>query len=93
MNSTLKSVLLGLGLGLFPLLTCVFLYLVTPYLVSDNPGALLSFAILGLYVVASVGVFVASIILLVRKKTTEGSVSIGTLFLQAIAAISYLAGI
>ena len=91
MNSSFKSVLLGLGLGLFPFLACALLYLITPYLVTGNPGALLSFAVLGLYIVGSIAVFVVSIILLIRKKTIIGSVAIAAVFIQAIAAVSLLA--
>jgi len=91
MNSLIKSLLLGLGLGLFPFAACAFLYFVTPYLMSANPGALLSFAVMGLYVIASIAVFVVGIILLVRKKTIIGSVAIITVFIQAMAAVSFLA--
>jgi hypothetical protein len=67
MNPNLKSILIGFALGLSPLAACTLLFYGTPYLVEGNPGALLSFGLLGLFLIGSVAVFIISI-LLMRKK-------------------------
>jgi len=91
MSPLIKSILLGLVLGLGPLIACALLYYVTPYLVRGNPGALLSFAVLALYVFSSIAVIVVSIILLVRKKTIISAVAIVATFAQAMVAAGLLA--
>ncbi len=91
MNPSIKPIFLGLVLGLAPLIACAILYYVTPYLVTGNPGALLSFAVLGLYVFSSITVMVVSIILLIRKKIVIGAVAIVAVFAQAILAAGLLA--
>jgi hypothetical protein len=88
MNPAIKSVLLGLALGLFPIPACAFFYFVTPYLVEGNPGAVLSFAVIGLYFVSSIGVIVISFIFLSQKKTILGAVAIIVVIAQAAITLT-----
>ena len=62
-----KPYLLGLALGLAPIVSRSLLYYVTPYLVDGNAGALLSFAVLGLFMISSVAVFAIAIIFMNRN--------------------------
>lgn len=90
MSQNLKSILLGLALGLGPLAACVVLFYVTPYLVEDNPGALLSFGLMGLFFLSSVGVFIVSIILMMKKQQTIGASALISLILVWILGMSFL---
>lgn len=91
MNSSLKSVITGLCIGLAPLVVCALLFYVTPYLIEGNAGSLLSFAVMALFVVSSIAVLVVSIIMLARKQMITGITSLIVLCAEFIAMILFLA--
>lgn len=92
-KSTIKSILLGLLLGIAPIVGCTILYFVTPFLVQGNPGSLLSFAVMGLYAMASMGVFITAIIFITHDKPIVGGVSLFVQIVMLIIAISFLSGV
>ena len=89
MNITVKSILFGILLGLAPLCVCTFLFYVTPLLLSQNAGTLLSFAVMGLFCVSFVATFIISIVLISKKKELIGKISLLVLLIQ-IAAVFYI---
>jgi hypothetical protein len=89
MNPNLKSILIGFALGLSPLAACTVLFYGTPYLIEGNPGALLSFGLLGLFLIGSVAVFIISI-LLMRKKQIIGLTTLISVILVWILGFSFL---
>lgn len=88
--TTYKPFLLGLALGLGPVAACAVLFYATPYLVEGNPGALLSFGLMGLFFISSVGVFIVSIILMVKKQQTIGAAALISLILVWIVGLRFL---
>jgi hypothetical protein len=92
-KSFLRSVALGALLGLAPFLLCAAFYYSIPMLMDGNPGALLSFAVLGLYMFTFVTTIIISVILIVRKNTTMGGAALVTLALQFVLLIGFLAGV
>jgi hypothetical protein len=87
--TTFKPFLLGLALGLGPVALCLVLFYATPYLVEGNPGALLSFGLMGLFLISSVAVFVVSIILM-KKQQIIGITALISLILVWILGLSFL---
>lgn len=92
-NNSLKSVLLGLLIGFAPAIVCAALFYLGPYLVSGNPGALLSFAVMGLFVISSIGAFVLAIILIVKNQALKGGCALIAQAIQTILIFSFLAGV
>jgi hypothetical protein len=90
MNPSSKSFLQGLTIGLGPLTACAFLYYVTPLLLADNAGALLSFGLMALYLIGSIAVFVIGIILMNRNQRISGLTALSMLFIQIAVAIYFL---
>jgi len=90
MNATLRQTLLGLALGCAPIAVCSVLYYGTPLLISGNAGALLSFAVLALFVFSSITAFVVTIIMLVRGKTIIGGIALILQLAQLTGALYLL---
>jgi hypothetical protein len=90
MSPNLRSILLGLALGLGPIAVCLVLFYATPYLVEGNPGALLSFGLMGLFFLSSLGVFIVSIMLMVKKNQIIGATALISLILVWISGFSFL---
>jgi hypothetical protein len=86
----LKSILLGIALGLAPVTVCAILYYAIPLLVKGNPGALLSFAVLGLFLLSFITVLVFSIIMMVRGNGLTGGSALAVLVIQFAALIVFL---
>jgi hypothetical protein len=94
MNSFLKSVLMGILLGLSPILLCLLLYKISPSIVEKNQTDLLSFGLMGVYALASLAVFViAMILLIIKNKPIIGGVAFFVMIAQLIVGVSYMAGI
>jgi hypothetical protein len=94
MNSTLKSVLAGIILGLSPILLCLALYRVAPVIVEKNQTELISFGVMGAYALASLAVFVtAMVLLIIKNKPLMGAVALFLMIVQLILGVSYMAGI
>ena len=86
MNSNYKLILYGLLLGFAPVLACAILYYSVPLLVEGNAGALLSFAVMGLFVMSSVAVFIINIILISKQKIElVGKAGLAVQILQIVA--------
>ena len=86
-----KLILYGLLLGLAPIFACAILYYSVPLLVDGNPGALLSFAVMGLFVMSSVAVFIINIILISKQKIEMvGKAGLAVQILQVVALIILL---
>jgi hypothetical protein len=92
MNSTVKSVLLGIAIGIAPIAICALLYWMTPYLIQGNAGALLSFAVMGLYAMSTLTVFVFSIVLMTKSKALLGGAALITLLAQFVILVNFLMG-
>jgi hypothetical protein len=87
--TTLKSITLGIGLGLIPVLACALLYYFAPLLVKSNPGELLSFAVIGCYAMSSLAVFIiAMILIIIKNKPMVGGVALLVMIAQLIFGIS-----
>jgi hypothetical protein len=90
LKKQLRSVLIGIGIGCSPLAVCALLFYGTPLLVDDNPGALLSFAILALYLLSFVTLLITSIAIIVKKDSTIGGTALAILVLQFALLIVFL---
>ena len=91
MNPSLKSFLQGLALGTTPVAVCAMLFYLAPLVIEGNAGTLLSFAVMGLFVMSSISVFITSFILIIRNKPIIGGVALVSQIVQIILAISFLA--
>ena len=91
MNPTAKQIFLGIGLGIWPLAVSALFYYLTPLLISGNAGSLLSFAVLALFLLSSIGAFVISIVFLSKNKTVIGGIALMLQVAQLIALFYILA--
>jgi hypothetical protein len=90
--SLLKSLMFGIFLGLAPFVLCTVFYYAVPLLVDGNAGALLSFAVLGLYLFTFLATVIISLIVTSRKNAAMGGVALAMLGLQAALAFAFLSG-
>jgi hypothetical protein len=91
MNPIAKFILLGILLGISPAAVCAALFYSVPLLIEGNAGTLLSFGVMGLFVISSVIVFVYSIILISKQKMgIVGKASLAIQILQLIALVILL---
>jgi surface polysaccharide O-acyltransferase-like enzyme len=94
MSSNIKSISIGLMLGLSPVLLCVLLFQISPALADKDQTELLSFGIMGVYAMSALAVFViAMILILIKNKPVTGAVALFTMIAQLIFGVSYMAGI
>jgi len=94
MNSIVRSVLFGILLGISPIVLCLLFNWITPSVFLKDQSSLVSFAVMGLYAVTSLAVFViAMILLIVKNRPITGSVAILVMIIQLILGVSYMAGI
>jgi hypothetical protein len=87
---SVRSVLLGIAMGLAPITLCALLYYAVPLLVKGNAGALLSFAVLGLFLLSFITVFVFSIMMMVKGNALIGGCALAVLVVQFGSLIVFL---
>lgn len=79
------------SLGLSPIAVCATLFYATPLLIEGNAGALLSFAVMGLFVLSSLVVFIFSIVLISKqKKEIVGKAALAVQILQGVTLVILL---
>jgi hypothetical protein len=91
MISNLKPILSGVLLGLLPIILCTVFYYFAP-LVGGYMDAVHSFAMMGLYALGSMAVFISGIILVIKEKPVMGGVAILVEIIQLIIGVSFMAG-
>jgi hypothetical protein len=93
MNANVKTFLLGLILGIAPIVICAIFYFGAPVLVDGNPGSLLSYAVMGLYAMSSLAVFITAIIFIVHNRPVIGATALFVQITQLVIAVFFLSGV
>jgi hypothetical protein len=89
MTPNVKSILSGVLLGFTPIMLCLVFYYFAPVVEDD---AVHSFAMMGLYALGSMAVFISGIILVIKEKPVMGGVAILVQIIQLIIGVSFMAG-
>jgi hypothetical protein len=87
-----KLFLKGAFVGLAPIVFCAAFYFGLPTFIGDNPGALLSFAVLGLYLFSFLVAMIVSIAFIARKNFPTGSMGLILLVLQLMFFFAVMSG-
>lgn len=94
MSFNLKSILLGIIIGVLPIILCLLLFQITPNIASKDQSELVSFGIMGAYALSALTVFIiAMILILIKNKPITGTIALLIMIIQLIAGVSYMAGV